>query len=87
MSFHEFTQQKKGFHDFTQRKKAFHAITQPYGGASLKEYLDLNTFPSTLLVESFAGRNFSGDKLSRTQMVKIKLHGYNAKYFDAFSLF
>ena len=30
----------------------------------------------TLKVESFAGRNFSGDKLSRTQMVKIKFRGY-----------
>ena len=28
------------------------------------------------MVESFAGRNFSGDKLSRTQMVKIKFRGY-----------
>jgi len=30
----------------------------------------------TLRVESFAGRNFRGDKLSRTPMVKIKFRGY-----------
>ena len=48
---------------------------------------------STLRVESFAGRNFRGDKLSRTPMVKIKFRGYKLSrtwqilvkfsYFDA----
>ena len=30
----------------------------------------------TLLVESLAGRNFSGNKLSRTPLVKIRFRGY-----------
>ena len=33
-------------------------------------------FFNTLRVESFAGRNFRGDKLPRTPMVKIKFGGY-----------
>ena len=50
-------------------------------------------FIITLRVESFTGRNFRGDKLSRTQMVKIKFRGYKLSrtsqilvkfsYFDA----
>ena len=48
---------------------------------------------TTLRVESFAGTNFRGDKLSRTPMVKIKFRGYKLSrtsqilvkfsYFDA----
>ena len=47
----------------------------------------------TLLVQSFAGRNFRGDKLSRTPEAKIKFGGYKLlqtwqilvefSYFDA----
>ena len=33
-------------------------------------------FPSTLLVQSFAGTKFRGDKLSRTPRAKIKFRGY-----------
>ena len=32
----------------------------------------LKYFPDTLKVEGFAGRDFCGDKLSRTPMVKSK---------------
>jgi hypothetical protein len=48
---------------------------------------------STLRVQSFTGRNFRGDKLSRTTEVKINFRGYklsrmlgilrNFSYFDA----
>ena len=43
---------------------------------------------STLKVESFAGRNFGGDKLSRTLMVKIKFRGYKLSRMPSiFALF
>jgi len=49
----------------------------------------------TLLVETFAGRNFRGDKLSRTQGPKINFRGYKlsrmeeilAKFFHFHAIF
>ena len=41
-----------------------------------------------LKVESFAGRNFGGDKLSRTAMVKIKFRRYKlSRLASIFALF
>ena len=63
------------------------------GLSPLREHKNRHNFLDTLRVESFAGRNFRGDKLSRTPMVKIMFRRYKLSrtwqilvkisYFDA----